>query len=209
MPNGISFHQPIRQVKTTSGNAPLTSGVYGEAAGQVFVDGTPVQLNAGGFLKNWDGATITAGILGIAPGVANNLSANAKGAPVQPFGSVGLGAGITFGSVPFQPLAVNIPHGAPLVDGRQVVELAVSDTWFEAQIDNSSTGVAVTAITQVGVQYGLTQETGGAGRWYVDLFKTGAGACLVIKQLDPVDPVGTPFGRVWFTFLDLVFQLGS
>jgi len=206
MAAGLTNHQAIRQVKTTSGNSPLTNGQYGEAAGQTFIDGTPVQLNASGFISAWDGATVTNGVLGIVPGQANNLASNALGAPTQPFGSVGLGAGLFFGSVPNQTAAKNIPRGAPLVDGRLVVELAVPDTWFEAQIDNSSTGTAVIAVTLVKGQYGLTIDS--TGHWYVDLSKTGgANAVLVVKQLNPTDPLGTPFGRVWFTFLPTASQL--
>ena len=151
MAAGLTNHQAIRQVKTTSGNSPLTSGQYPEAASQTFLDGTPVELNGSGYIAAWDGTTLTAGILGICPGVANNLASAGLGAPSQPFGSVGRGAGLTFGSVPNQTSAVNIPTGAPLVDGRQVVEIAVPDTWFEAQIDNSNTGTAVTSLAQVGV----------------------------------------------------------
>jgi hypothetical protein len=204
MAAGLTNHQAIRQVKTTSGNAPLTTGQYGEKASQTFIDGTPVQLTTG-YVAAWDGTTVSQGILGICPGVANNLSSNAKGAPAQPFGSVGLGAGLTFGSVPNQSSAVNIPYGAPLVDGRQVVELAVPDSWFEAQIDNASTGTAVTAVTLVGGTYGLTIDA--TGHWYVDLNKTGGSAVLVIKELNPSDPLGTSFGRVWFTFLPAASQL--
>lgn len=201
MAAGLTNHQAIRQVKTTSGNSPLTNGVYGEKAAQTFIDGTPVMLSTG-YIQAWDGTTTTNGILGICPGVANNLASNAKGAPSQPYGQVQGGAGLTFGSVPNQPSAVNIPFGAPLVDGRQVVELAVPDNWFEAQIDNSSTGTAVTAVTLPGTQAGLTIDS--SGHWYVDLFKSGV---LVIKQLNPVDPIGQAFGRVWFTFLPGASQL--
>ena len=204
MPAGLTNHQAIRQVKTTSGNAPLTNGVYGEKAAQTFIDGTPVQLSTG-FVQAWDGSTTTNGILGICPGVANNLASNALGAPTYPYGQVQTGANLKFGSVPNQPGAINIPFGAPLVDGRQVVELAVPDNWFEAQIDNATTGTAVTAVTLVGIQYGLTVDT--TGHWFVDTGKTGATAVLVIKQLNPADPIGTSFGRVWFTFLPAASQL--
>lgn len=204
MAAGLTNHQAIRQVKTTSGNSPLTNGQYGEKAGQTFIDGTPVMLSTG-YVQAWDGITTAFGILGICPGIANNLSANAKGAPTQPFGQVQGGAGLVFGSVPNQPSAQNVPFGAPLVDGRQVVELAVPDTWFEGQIDNASTGTAVTAVTLVGTQYGLTIDT--TGHWFVDLNKTAGSAVLVVKQLNPVDPLGQPFGRVWFTFLPGASQL--
>lgn len=205
MANGLANHQAIRQVKTTSGNAPKTDGEYGEALSQTFIDGTPVELNASKYVAAWDGTTIAAGILGICPGVANNLASNALGAPIQPFGSVGRGANLTFGSVPNQPSAVNIPRGAPLVDGRQVVFIANTDTWFEAQIDNSTTGVAITAVALVGGQYGMTIDA--TGHWFVDLGKTGASAVLVVKQLAPYDPLGSAFGRVWFQFLLASCQL--
>ena len=204
MAAGLTNHQAVRQVKTSSGNSPSTTGVYTEGASQSFIDGTPVELSAGNIIA-WDGTTITNGILGIAPGVANNLASAGLGAPSLPFGGVGRGAGLTFGSVPNQSTAVNIPYGAPLVDGRQVVELAIPDTWFEAQIDNSTTGTATTAITLLDGQYGLTKDT--TGHWYIDLGKTGASAVLVIKQLNPADPLGTAFGRVWFSFLSTSYQL--
>lgn len=206
MAAGLTNHQAIRQVKTTSGNAPLANGQYGEKAAQTFIDGTPVMLNAG-FIQAWDGTTITGGILGICPGLGNNLASNALGAPLQPYGSVGLGSGLKFGSVPNQPSAVNIPFGAPLADGRQVVEIATPDTWFEGQIDNTSTGTAPTAVALIGSQYGLTIDA--TGHWYVDLSKTAGSAVLVIKELNPVDPLGTQFGRVWFTFLITSCQLGG
>jgi hypothetical protein len=214
MPAGLNTHQRIRQVKTTSGNSPLTTGQIGEAAGQLFVGGSPVMKSTGtpagsaGYIVAWDGTTLAnpPGILGISQGDANNLATNAKGAPQQPFGSVQLGANLTFGSVVNQPTAVNIPRGAPLADGRLVIDLAVPDTWFEAQIDNNSTGTAVIANTLVGSQYGLTIGPDGK-TWFVDLAKTGASAAVVIKQINPADALGTPFGRVWFSFLPTVGQL--
>jgi hypothetical protein len=102
-------------------------------------------------------------------------------------------------------LAVNIPRGAPLSDGRLVIELAVPDNWFEGQIDNNTGASAVTSANLVTGQFGLTVDT--FGQWYVDLAKVGANAVLVIKQLNPADALGTPYGRVWFTFLPQASQL--
>jgi hypothetical protein len=206
MAAGLPNHQAIRQVKTTSGNSPATNGQYGEAAGQTFIDGIPTMLNASGFVATWDGTTITNGILGISPGAAHNLATNAKGAPTQPFGSVQGGAAFVYGSVPNQPAAVNIAPGTPLADGRLVIELALPDVWYEGQIDNSSTGTASTAVTLIKGIFGLTVDA--TGHWYVDLYKNAAAtAVLVVKQLDPRDPLGTSFGRVWFTFLPTSSQL--
>lgn len=208
MAANLTNHQAIGQVKTTSGNSPLMTGEIGEAASQTFLDGVPVQINGSGFIQEWDGTTVSLGIAGVGTAPANNLASNALGAPTQPFGSVGRGANLTFGSVPNQPLAVNIPHGAPLVDGRVVMYLpAPGETWFEAQIDNSTAGAYATALTQVGSEFGLTKDA--TGHWYVDLNKTtvGTNTVVVIRQLNPIDPVGTNGGRVWFVFLTGAAQL--
>ena len=210
MASGLTNHQPITQVKTYSGNDPMKLSVP-ELAGQlpsVVKPGVPLELSSG-FAAIWDGSTITKGILGIATNYGGNLGSNGKGAPVPPFGQVGPpGAIQTWGSVPNQPSAVNIAPGTPMETGRQeAIHLAVLDTWFEAQIDNSSTGTAVTSRALVGVNYGLTVDAN--GYWYVDLFKTSGNTVLVINQLNPLDPIGTAFGRVWFSFLPAAYALGS
>lgn len=208
MAANLTNHQAIAQVKTTSGNSPLMTGEIGEAASQTYLDGVPVQINGSGYIQEWDGTTLTAGIAGVATAPGNNLGSNALGAPTQPFGSVGRGANLTFGSVPNQPSAVNIPTGAPLVDGRVNMYLpAPGETWFEAQVDNSSGGAYATAPTQVGSQFGLTKDT--TGHWYVDLNKStvGTNTCVLVRQLNPDDPVGTNGGRVWFVFVPGVAQL--
>lgn len=210
MASGLATHQAITQVKTYSGNDPMKLSIP-ELASQlptIVKPGVPLELSAG-FAAIWDGTTITKGIIGICTGFGQNLASNGKGAPVPPFGQVGPpGAIQTWGSVPNQPNAVNIAPGTPMATGRQeAIHLAVLDTWFEAQIDNSSTGTAVTARTLVGGDYGLTVDAN--NNWYVDLFKTGGSAVLVINQLNPLDPIGTAFGRVWFSFLPAAYALGS
>lgn len=210
MAAGLSFHQPITQVKTNSGNDPMKLS-FPELAGQlatVIMPGVPLELSSG-FAAIWDGTTTAKGIVGIATQYGQNLGSNGKGAPVPPFGPVGPPWAIqTWGVVPNQPSAVNIAPGTPMGTGRQeAVHLAVADTWFEAQIDNSSTGTAITSRAIVGVDYGLTVDANGF--WYVDLSKTSGNTVLVIQELNPLDPIGTAFGRVWFNFLPAAYQLGS
>lgn len=208
MAANLSNHQAIGQVKTTSGNSPLMTGEIGEAASQTYLDGVPVQINGSGYIQEWDGTTVSLGIAGVATAPGNNLGSAGKGAPTQPFGSVGQGANLTFGSVPNQSSAVNIPTGAPLVDGRVNMYLpAPGETWFEAQIDNSAAGAYATALIQQGTEYGLTKDA--TGHWYVDLNKTtvGTNTVVLVRQLNPLDPVGTNGGRVWFVFLVGAAQL--
>jgi hypothetical protein len=210
MAAGLTTHQPINFVKTQSGNDPLKLS-FPEKAGQlasVVMPGVPLELSSG-YAAIWDGITLAKGIVGIATGYGQNLATDGAGAPVPPFGPVtGSGAIQTWGSVQNQPNAHNIAPGTPMATGRQeAVHLATGDTWFEAQIDNSSTGTAVTARTLVGGSYGLTVDA--SGYWYVDLNKTAGNAVLVIKELNPLDPIGTAFGRVWFAFLAASYQLGS
>jgi hypothetical protein len=202
MAANLTYHQPIKQVKTTSGNAPITTGAYEEAASQTWAPGAPVMLDGNGRLVVWDGTSLTNGILGVAPYNGNNLASAGLGHPVEPFGSVGQGASLTFSSVPNQASAVNIPMGAPMVDGRHVIYFANEDTWFEAQIDNSAAGAYATALTQLGKAYGLTADASSPAQWYVDLNKStsGVNTCVVVMALNPLDPIGTNGGRVWFKF---------
>lgn len=200
MAANLADHQMIRVVQTVSGNSPKTLAIN-EKAGQTFKAGTPVQLTAGVVLE-WDGATVANGILGITTQDGSNLATDGKGAPGA-FGSVGApGTSTTFGSVPYQTSAVNIPHGAPMSDGRTVVELADLDTVFEAQVDNSAGGAYATAQAQIGGKYGLTKDA--SGHWYVDLNKANA---VIIQAINPIDGVGVNGGRVFFTFLQSAQQL--
>jgi len=205
----LAYHEPITQVKTYSGNSPMALSFpeYQSESATVIQPGVPLQLNSG-YAAVWNGSTYTKGIVGIASGFGQNLATSGAGAPVPPFGQVTGGGAIQYwGSVPNQPSAHNIAPGTPMATGRQeAVFLAVADTIFEAQIDNSNTGSAVTSRALVSTDYQLTVDANGL--WYVDLYKT-ANPVLVIVQLNPLDPIGTANGRVWFTFLPSAYQLGS
>lgn len=69
----LTSHQPIMQVLEKAGTTPYTSA-QPEAASQTFKFGTPVQLNAGGYVQAWDGATVANGILGVAESFGSNLA---------------------------------------------------------------------------------------------------------------------------------------
>lgn len=208
MAANLTDHQPIKPVQSISGNDFYKQG-YPEKASQTFLGGVPVMIEAAsGYLKEWDGTTIATGIAGIATTYGSNLASNGKGAPGV-FGSVGApGTTSTFGSVPNQSSAVNIAHGAPFSDGRQIVYIADDDTIFEGQVDNSAAGAYATLLTQVGSQFGMTKDA--TGHWYVDLNKTtvGTNTVVVIVALHPNDGAGVNGGRVWFKFLDTVQQIG-
>ena len=133
-----NFSIPIQPVQTTSGNQWLQNRLY-EDASQTFYAGTPVELYTTGGVKVWDGTTLTNGILGIAYEAASNLATLGGAAtpyvqPLQPFS--GPGATLTFGKVPNESSASNIPHGAPLNDGRVGFTLANADTIFSAAFRN-------------------------------------------------------------------------
>src|ERR1700692_1279676 len=129
----LTTHQPIGVVETTTGLTPFTAAVA-EKAGQTFKIGVPVQLNAG-FVQQWDGATIAAGISGFSLTYGLNLGTNGFGAPGA-FGQIGPpGAIQTYGSVVFQPSAVNFAVGAPISDGRTLFESAVGSDIFVASFD--------------------------------------------------------------------------
>ena len=188
----LANHQPIGAVETITGLTPFTASVA-EKAGQTFKIGVPVQQNAG-YMQQWDGATITAGIAGFSLIPASNLATNGAGSPGG-FGQVGPpGAIQTYGYVQNQPAAVNIAVGAPITDGRTLFEAAVGGTIFEATYDNSTGTVAANwtpTVAQIGSQFGLTADANGT--WYVDGGKTTAGTNTVVVMvgINPIDMTAT------------------
>lgn len=197
----LTNHAEIICVQTRSGNTPKTMSIN-EAASQTFVKGTPVQLNAGN-IQAWDGTTVANGIAGITLIDASNLASAGAGAP-GPFTPVGFpGTGTTFGKVPYEASAVNIPHGAPFQIGQTLFEEANPDNIFSGQADNSAGAVTAdytTVQADIGKVYGLTVDA--SGHWYVDRGKitVGTNAVCVIIALDPVDgPLLN--GRLWFNIL--------
>lgn len=200
----INYHTPILSIENRANTAPLTNGLA-EAASQVFKNGTPVQINAGGYVQAWDGTTITFGILGVSESFGLNLASNGAGAPGVPFGPVGsTGAIQTYGYVINQPSAVNIALGTPISDGRTLFVYANNDNIFEAIFDNSTGTVAANytptqaMINTAAGQLGLTVDTNGF--WYVDAGKTGVSAVLQIVGINPLDGFIVN-ARVHFQFL--------
>jgi hypothetical protein len=200
-----NFAVPILPVQTTSGNQWLQTRIY-EDASQTFVAGTPVEVFTTGGVKVWDGTTLTNGIAGIAYENASNL-ATLGGAttpyvqPYQPFS--GPGATLTFGTVPNESAGSNIPHGAPLNDGRCGFTYANADTIFSMAFGSTATATKP-LVTDVGISYGLTKDTGNS-YWYCDKAKTTSNAAVVVVGLDPRD---TPAAgsRVLVKFLNTVCQ---
>jgi len=68
---------------------------------------------------------------------------------------------------------------------------------FEASIDdNGDLGNGASALTDLGLEYGVTQDSDGV--WYVDKGVTGANARAKVRKL--VDAAGTTNGRVEIEF---------
>ena len=159
----------IHAARSVSGNQPGMARIIEEAT-QTFLSGTPVMLASGdGGVKAWDGTTLAAGIAGFSKEDASNLA------------TVGVPKTLSFGSVPNQSAAVNIPRAAPFNDGKIGFEVASDDNVFKGQI-----GPSVTTTPQmVGVAYGLTKDSD--GHWYVDTTKTGVNSAVTVVGLDPLD----------------------
>ena len=148
-----------------------------ELAGQTFLNGTPVQIDAAtGAVRAWDGTTVTAGIAGFTKEPGANLT------------TTGVPKTLTYPPPPpYQPLAVNIPAGAPINDGRNGFEIATDSTIFYGQVGPAQTAVAA----DVGAAYGLTIDTD--GHWYVDKTKTGATSVVKVVKLAQFDTRGVQF----------------
>jgi hypothetical protein len=200
----LATHSPIEVVETKQNTTEFTDAPQ-EAASQTFISGSPVQLNAG-FAQAWDGTTVAAGIYGVALEDAHNLASNGLGAPT-PFGIVGFpGTGTTFGKVPFQPSAVNIPEGAPASLGYIIVAEANLDTIFVGQTDKNTGAATTPTQANVGTQYGLTVDAN--GYWYVDFAKTTAGTntVVVMTGLHPIDG-SIANARILFQFIKAAMQI--
>lgn len=200
----LSNHTPIEVVKTKSGNTELTN-TEPENNAQTFLSGTPVMFNAGN-VQAWDGATIAAGILGVAAEDAHNLASAGLGAP-SAFTPVGYpGTGVTFGKVPNQASAVNIPEGAPFSLGMLTFWEANLDTIFRGQTDKNTGAATTPTQANIGTQYGLTIDA--SGHWYVDFAKTtpGTNTVLVMVDLDPIDGP-TANARILFQFIKSAMQV--
>jgi len=192
MAANLTYHEPIGSVESVTGLTPFTQALL-EKSGQTFKYGVPVQLNAG-YIQQWDGTTLTAGIAGFSLTTGLNLASNGKGAPGA-FSQIGPPGTIqTYGNVPNQPSASNIAVGAPISDGRTLLEAAVAGTIFEATYDNSTGTVAADYTptqAQIGTQFGLTIDA--SGQFYVDGGKTTAGTntCVELVGINPIDQTAT------------------
>lgn len=201
----LTTHLPILQVQEKAGTTPFTNA-QPEAAGQTFLSGSPVQLNGSGYVQQWDGVTVSAGILGVSESFGLNLGTAGSGAPVPPFGGITGNIAIqTYGSVPNQPNAVNVAIGTPVSDGRTLYMEPNSDNIFQALFDNSAGTVAANwtpTQADIGITYGMTKDAN--GYWYIDKNKTGGSAVVQI--------VGLPYGSylnapVTFVFLTAAVQV--
>jgi hypothetical protein len=180
----------IHSIQSVSGNQPRIRRLA-EKAGQVFLAGTPVIVDATGFLVA--ATTPLAGNAISLAGLSKEFGAN--------LASSGVAQQQTFGSVPNEAAAVNISRPY-FNDGSSGVELAVVDTVFLAQV-----GPAQTALqTDIGVQYGMTKDAD--NHWFVDKTRLTPGTntvCTVVK-LDPNDQSATPRG-VYIVFLPAAVQI--
>jgi hypothetical protein len=200
---------PILPVESVSGNSFRAFRLIEELT-QTFKVGTPVSIAAGdGGVQAWVANTQgpgQGGICGISYEAASNLASTGLSAPTpfQPY--AGVGSTLTFGSVPNETSAKNIPHGAPINDGRVGFIVPAPDIVFSAVLGNNGNPVTP-ANTDVGKQYGLTLDTGG-NFWYVDRNKTTAGTntVLTVIALDLRDAPASGT-RVLFTFLPTVVNL--
>ena len=194
----LTTHLPIIQVINKANTTPFTSS-QPEAAGQTFLSGVPVQLNGSGYVQQWDGTTVAAGILGVSESFGLNLGIAGAGAPVPPFGGVTGNIAIqTYGSVVNQPLGVNIALGTPVSDGRTLYMEPNQDNIFQALYDNSTGTVTAnwtTTQATVGALLGMTKDAN--GYWYVDGGKTGGSAIVQV--------VGLPMGPGLNSLVNFVF----
>lgn len=204
MPSLLSNHSAFEVVETTNNTTEFTR-TDPEHSGAVFLEGTPVQLT-GGYVAAWDYATVAAGIAGVALGDGQNLGTSGAGFP-GPFSPSSFpGTGTTFGSVPNQPNAVNIPEGAPFSIGGTVYATSSRDTIFRGQTDNNTGAATTPTLANVGTQYGISLDA--SNHAYIDFAKVTPGTNTVVEMwaLDPIDG-SIPNARILFKFLASAQQI--
>ena len=167
----------VRQSKTN--NAPVVANV-GEKASQTFKAGTIVALSTG-YIAAWGGVNPSgaAAIAGVSIVAGSNLT------------TANTAKTLTFGSVPNQSSAVNIPVGAPANDGKCEIYTGNSNTIFAGTFGNNGNAATI-AVTDVGVHYGLTIDSG-SNYWYVDKNKTTVGTNTAV-QVEGIDPMTSANG---------------
>lgn len=197
---------PILPVQDTSGNQ-FRAFRFIEENAQTFKLGTVVAFaGADGGVIAWGGATVSGAVgspIGISYEAASNLATTGKGAPLPNQPVVGIGAAVgTFGSVPNEPNAVNIAHGAPFNDGRVGLFSASPDNVFSAILGNAGNPATPSnALLSTNPLAGLTLDTG-ANFWYVDLSKTNL-VQIIGLDLRDAPASGT---RVLFRFIQTAVQ---
>jgi hypothetical protein len=204
-----NFADAIEPTQDLGGAISFPIAYSPEEAGQTFVEGTPVMINAtDGGVEVWGGTITTPSIAGFAIQNANNLGTTGAGLQ-QPF-SAQVGPGSYIGSYAAnsnQPLAVITPPMVPFSDGTLGYYIAAPTTRFIGKIGTSASVTPVaTASNQVGIAYGLTKDTGN-NFWYVDVNKTGSGALLLVVGISPLEAIGTIGGHVIFTILPAQAQV--
>lgn len=190
---------PIKSWKVlNAGTSNPTMRRLPEKAGQTFLIGTPVRVEAAsGFLIANPAivSVATAIVAGIAAEFGHNLAAS------------GVGASLTYGSVQNQSAAVLIPVGAPLSDGQCGLTVATDENIFIGLLGGSVTDAdGTTAQTDVGAIFGLTKDAT-TNYWYVDkdITTTAGGACVEVVEL--IDAVGVLHGKVGFRFTHAAQQM--
>lgn len=185
----LSTHLPIIVVQTVSGNQEEIFD-YLEGATQTFNNGTPVVISSGAVIASTSPLSTTNQLVGIAMYAGHNLASAGKGASPL-YGSIGFpGGSPTFGSVPNQPSAVNLLHGSPFVDGLMPCQLAVEDTIFEVQVDNSTGASGAASTADLGKYAALVTDAN--NWWYLDrntIATTPGTLPCVILSLNPQDLV--------------------
>ena len=176
----------IHSVQSVSGNQPRVRRMA-EKAGQTFLPGTPVFVDATGFLLAVvSPATTAVPLAGFSKEQAANLAAS------------GVAQQQTFGSVPNQAAAVNIAR--PFFnDGNTGFEVATQDTVFLGQVGPAQTAL----ITDIGTTVGLTKDAD--NHWFLDKTAVGVNKVATITKLDPNDQAAVPRG-VYFVLIPAAFQ---
>jgi len=100
-------------------------------------------------------------------------------------------------------LGMALKDASTVTDTDVPVALADANTLYEMCVYHGTPASAITAITQVGVNYALQVDD---NKCYVDIEDTGNDA-FVVEGFSPVDAIGDQYGRVFVRVLAAASQV--
>jgi predicted RecA/RadA family phage recombinase len=109
------------------------------------------------------------------------------------------------GADPSLILGMAMEDATGTTDTSIAVAIANKDTVFEGNVYHGTPASAITAVTDIGTDYGVVNAN---NKWYVDVSDT-SNVRILVRDLSKKDVVGDTYGRVLFQVMQDYCQLDT